>query len=186
MGVSILSGRNAFHPYIKSKSRLGLDGLDVFQTTTSTIREPAADACFSSLLPLVFIDQTDARYDDMIGLHTTSTTKRSATSANIATHGREKTPPARIATTIAHFQCRFSKTCWFCQRMGSVGANLVMLQKQVGWGNCARGLGGKRTITAGDAIVPTIGSSDYHSQSLSQYRHNRCLNLIVQTMGLIG
>ena len=52
--------------------------------------------------------------------------------------------------------------------MGSVGANLVMLQKQVGWGNCARGLGGKRTITAGDAIVPTIGSSDYHSQSLPQ------------------
>ena len=69
LGVSILSGRNAFHPYIKSKSRLGLDGLDVFQTTTSTIREPAADACFSSPLPLVFIDQTDARYDDMIGLH---------------------------------------------------------------------------------------------------------------------
>ena len=100
-----------FHTYIKPKSRLGLDDLDVFQTTTCTIREPAADAFFltfylSSSLTRPMPDMMNLV--NLIGLHTTSTTKRAATTTNIATHGQEKTPPARIASTIAHFQCRFS------------------------------------------------------------------------------
>ena len=40
-----------------------------FRPPLVPLGRPAADACFSSPLPLVFIDQTDARYDDMIGLH---------------------------------------------------------------------------------------------------------------------